>query len=265
MPSFSMPMKRAHRGGAHEIARAAARLQNSGIRRNAEPGQSVVHRRDDNGRSVIGVVRRRAGAVVFVGGEQAFQLVAQLLPASVLVGAGDGMREERQGDGSEAAEPGEDLPLVGAGRAAFPLDMLQGFDGGNDVAGLGLLAAGDGGRGDGRGGSFHGVGSFSGFRPRQPGPFGATRQAHAGHFAHRPHRAAGARRHCRNGSFTLWENMICESRFCGGGRRLRLYVRRRKATARGLGGRRIVRGRKGIGRGAPGGRRPEERQQGLAA
>ena len=46
----------------------------------------------------------------------------------------------RQGDGPEAAEAGERLPLLRRGRPLLLLDLLQRADGGDDVAGLGLLA-----------------------------------------------------------------------------------------------------------------------------
>ena len=85
------------------------------------------------------------GRVVFLGREQGFQLVAEGLPAGVLVAAGDRIGEERQGHGPEAAEAGEGLPLVGGGGRCSRSIGLQGADGGDDVAGLGFLAAGDGG------------------------------------------------------------------------------------------------------------------------
>ena len=50
------------------------------------------------------------------------QLVAQGLPAGVLVAAGDGIGEQRQGHGPEAAEAGKHLPFIGSGRSVLPLD-----------------------------------------------------------------------------------------------------------------------------------------------
>ena len=71
------------------------------------------------------------------------QLLAEGLPAGVLVAAGDRVGKEREGDGPEAAEAGEGLPLVRRGGPLLLLDALEGADGGEDVAGLGLLAAGE--------------------------------------------------------------------------------------------------------------------------
>jgi hypothetical protein len=55
-------------------------------------------------------------------------------------------------------------------------------------------------------------------RPRSSGPYGATNRRLDGLYAHRPHRAAGVRCNGKNGRFTPWKNIICESRFsrCGG-------------------------------------------------
>ena len=67
----------------------------------------------------------RLARVVFLGREQGFQLVAEDLPAGVLVTAGDRIGKQRQGHRPEAAEAGEDLPLVGGGRSLLPLDALS--------------------------------------------------------------------------------------------------------------------------------------------
>ena len=112
----------------------------SGTPRRAE---GLVHGRDDGGRGVEGVEGGAFGAIVFVGREQRFELVAERLPAGVLVAAGDGIGKDRQGHGPEAAEAGECCLLVGRGPALLLLDGLQRADGGDDVAGLGFLASGD--------------------------------------------------------------------------------------------------------------------------
>ena len=106
-----------------------------------------MHGRDDGGRGVEGVEGGALGAVVFLGREQRFQLLAEGLPAGVLVAAGDRVGEDRQGDRPEAGEAGERLLLLRRGGPLLLLDGLQGADGGEDVAGLGFLAAGDGSRG----------------------------------------------------------------------------------------------------------------------
>ena len=82
------------------------------------------------------------------GRKQRFQLLAEGLPAGILVAAGDRIGENRQGDRPEAGEAGERLFLLRRGRPLFLLDGLEGADGGEDVAGFGFFAAGDG-TGDG--------------------------------------------------------------------------------------------------------------------
>ena len=96
------------------------------------------------GRGVEGVEGGALGAVVFLGREQRFQLVAEGLPAGVLVAAGDRVGEDRQGDRPRSRRSGRAsaAPPAVAGPLLL-LDGLQGADGGEDVAGLGLLAAGD--------------------------------------------------------------------------------------------------------------------------
>ena len=105
--------------------------------------RAVVHGRDDGRRGVEGVEGGALGAGVFLGREQRLQLLAEGLPGGVLVAAGDRVGEDRQGDGAESAEAGQRLPLLWRGGPLFLLDALEGADGGEDVAGFRLLAAGD--------------------------------------------------------------------------------------------------------------------------
>ena len=72
------------------------------------------------------------------------QLLAQCLPTGVLVFTGDGIRKNRQGDRPKASEAGERLFLLRRGGSLLLLDVLYRPDGGKDVAGFSLLAAGDG-------------------------------------------------------------------------------------------------------------------------
>ena len=109
----------------------------------AQAGNRLVDGRDDGRRRVEGVEGGAFGAVVFVGRQQRLQFLAQGLPAGILVAAGDRIGEDRQGDRPEAGEAGERLFLLRRGGPLFFLDLLQGADGGDDVAGLGLFAAGD--------------------------------------------------------------------------------------------------------------------------
>jgi hypothetical protein len=53
------------------------------------------------------------------------------------------MGKDGQGDRPEAGEAGEQLLFVGSGRAMLLLDVFQGADGGKEIAGLGLFAAGE--------------------------------------------------------------------------------------------------------------------------
>ena len=78
------------------------------------------------------------------GRQQRLQLLAEGLPAGILVAAGDRVGEDRQGDRPEAGEAGERLLLLRGGGPLLLLDGLEGADGGEDVAGLGFFAAGDG-------------------------------------------------------------------------------------------------------------------------
>jgi hypothetical protein len=99
---------------------------------------------DDGGRSVEGVERGALGAVVFFTREQRLELLANFLPAGILVAAGGGVGKNRESDGSEAREAGEGLFLFRRDGPLFFLQSFQGADGGEDVAGLGFFAAGDG-------------------------------------------------------------------------------------------------------------------------
>ncbi len=135
----------ASRGLGHEVADAAAGFEHRGPVGHAEAGQGGVHGRHDDGRGEELAERRPLGRIVLLFGEQGFELVAEGLPA-VLVAAGDRVGEQRQRHRPEAAEAGERIPFLVGRRAVLPLDVLQGADGGEEVAGLGLLAGGEGGR-----------------------------------------------------------------------------------------------------------------------
>jgi hypothetical protein len=93
---------------------------------------------------VKGVEGGALGAVVFVGRQQRLQLVAEDLPAGVLVRASHRIGEDRQSHRPESAEAGEDAPLALGGGAVIVLEGFQSADGGDDVSGLGLLAGGQG-------------------------------------------------------------------------------------------------------------------------
>ena len=85
MESSSTPMKRIPSGAmAHEIAGAAAWLQDRGVAGNAQAGNRLVDGGDDGRRRVEGVEGGALGAVVFLGRKQRFQLLAEACqPASL--------------------------------------------------------------------------------------------------------------------------------------------------------------------------------------
>ena len=121
-------------GWIHEIADAATRFQDRGVRRESEPFDGVLNARDHRRRSVKGVERGSLGALVFLGAQQRFEFPAQDAPAFVLEPAAHRIGEEGKSHGTEARESGEDLFFFGGGRSLFALDGLQCFDGCEDVA-----------------------------------------------------------------------------------------------------------------------------------
>src|SRR5262249_8932824 len=96
------------------------------------------------GRSVKSVESRALSAVVFLWRQQRLQLIAQGLPAGVLEMATDRIGEYRQGYRPEAGEPGKLLFFLTCCRSLLLLNGLESADGGEDVPGLGLFAAGYG-------------------------------------------------------------------------------------------------------------------------
>ena len=126
---------------AHEIAGAATGFQYGGALRYAQPGDGVMDGSDDDGRRIEGVERGAFGAVVFLRRQQRFQFLTQCLPARILVGALHRIGEYREGDRAEAGKTGEHLFFLASCQALFLLDGFQRADGGDDVAGLGFLAA----------------------------------------------------------------------------------------------------------------------------
>ncbi len=104
----------------------------------------LVNGLDDDRRRVERVEGGPLGAVVFFGRKQGFQFLAHGLPAGILVAAVDRVGENREGDRSESGEAGKRLLLLRRGGPTFLLDGFQSADRGDDVAGLGFFAAGDG-------------------------------------------------------------------------------------------------------------------------
>ncbi|HWY87059.1 MAG TPA: hypothetical protein VNX28_10060 [Gemmataceae bacterium] len=98
------------------------------------------HRR----RCVEGVEGGALGAVVFFSCKQRLQLLANGVPAGILVTASDRIGENREGNGAKAAEAGKRLLLLGGGGTLLSLNTLEGANGGENVAGFGFFAAGDG-------------------------------------------------------------------------------------------------------------------------
>src|ERR1700689_1735708 len=96
---------------------------------------------DYGGRRIKCVENLPPAAVVFLWRKQLLQVLAEGLPAGILVVARDRVRENAEGNRPEAGEAGERLLLFRGGGPRFLLDALQGADGGDDVAGFLLLAA----------------------------------------------------------------------------------------------------------------------------
>jgi hypothetical protein len=71
------------------------------------------------------------------------EFLAEGLPARVLVAAGLRVGKQGEGDSAESGKAGEDLALLRRGGTGFVLDAGEGFDGGEDIAGFGLVARGD--------------------------------------------------------------------------------------------------------------------------
>ena len=87
--------------------------------------RAVVHGGDDGRGGVEGVERGALGAVVFLGREQRLQFLAEGLPDGVLVAAGHGIGKDREGDGTEAREAGQRVPLGRRGRPLLALDRFS--------------------------------------------------------------------------------------------------------------------------------------------
>ena len=94
----------------------------------------LIHGLDNGGAGVVGVEHRTAGGIVLLGGQQLFQLGVFLGPLRVV-------RVERLGNTAPAHVAGQNLLLLGCGKTALPLDLLQGADGRHIVLIFGFLTA----------------------------------------------------------------------------------------------------------------------------
>jgi hypothetical protein len=122
-----------------EEAGAAAGLQGAAASE-AEVQEGRPDHPDDGLRCVVGVLGRPGERGQLRGGDQLLELQAQLRPArpEVLVLPAEQMVGELAG--AEAGEPGEDHLLLGRGRPAGLLDLLQQPDRGQVVGRTGLPA-----------------------------------------------------------------------------------------------------------------------------
>jgi hypothetical protein len=68
------------------------------------------------------------------------------LPAGILVASGNGVGENREGNGTEAGEAGERLLFLGVRGTPLALNPLESANGSKDVACFGFFAAGNGDR-----------------------------------------------------------------------------------------------------------------------
>ena len=130
---------------AHEIAGAAAWLQDGGPGGNAQAGNGLVDGGDDGGRGIEGVEGGAFGTVIFLRRKQRLQLVAEFLPAGILVAAGDRIGKYRQGHRPETGEAGQNPPFLQRRRPRLLLNLFQNADRSENVAGLRFLTLGDGG------------------------------------------------------------------------------------------------------------------------
>ncbi|MGP0063566.1 MAG: hypothetical protein ACLQGP_08220 [Isosphaeraceae bacterium] len=101
-----------------------------------------MNRVDDGRRRVEGVEGGSLRAVVLDGREQRLQFLTEGLPSGVPVPAGDRVGEDRESDGAKPGEPAKELLLLLGRGASFDFEGLERPDRRDDVAGLGLLAAG---------------------------------------------------------------------------------------------------------------------------
>ena len=116
-----------------EIADAHGGLQH-GPRLKLHILHRLIHGLNDGGAGVVGVEHRTAGGIVLLGGQQLFQLGVLLGPLGVV-------RVERLGNTAPAHVAGQNLLLLGCGKTARPLDLLQGADGRHIVLIFGFLTA----------------------------------------------------------------------------------------------------------------------------
>ena len=109
---------------------------------NAEAGKRLVHGRDDDGRGVEGVEGGALGAVVLLGRKQRVQLLAEGLPAAPCSVPVTGSGKIDRATAPKPPKRASACRSSGGGRPLFLLDGFKRADGGDDVAGLGFLAAG---------------------------------------------------------------------------------------------------------------------------
>ena len=128
----------AGRGVGHEIPDPASRLEDDGVGGDPETRKGVVHGRHDDGGGEELAEGRPLGGVVFLGGEERLELLADGLPA-VLEAAGDGSGKIERATAPKPPKRGGPALVVG-GRAVLALDGLERADRGEDVAGFGFFA-----------------------------------------------------------------------------------------------------------------------------
>ncbi|WP_238602678.1 hypothetical protein [Fimbriiglobus ruber] len=124
-----------------EVSYPTAGFENGRFVRHAQTSKDGVHGLHNDWGGVEGGEGGALGAVVFLRGEERLEFFTEVVPA-VLVGAGDRIGEDLQGDGAETAETGKDPFLVGRGKPVSVFDLLQGSNRGDDVGGFGLRAGG---------------------------------------------------------------------------------------------------------------------------
>jgi hypothetical protein len=101
---------------------------------------------NDRRRGVKSVESRALSGVVFLRRQQRLEFFPDCLPAGILETAANRIGKDREGNRPEAGEAGKYLFFLRSCDPLILLDGLEGADGGEDVAGFGLFATGDGSR-----------------------------------------------------------------------------------------------------------------------
>src|SRR5689334_8934916 len=87
---------------AHEVSRTTPWFKDRSVCRNTQAGDRLVDGPYYRGRGVEGIKRSAFGAIVLLRAKERFELLAQGLPAGVLVATGNRVGKNRESNGPEA-------------------------------------------------------------------------------------------------------------------------------------------------------------------